>query len=191
MPASNRELMVAYQQGDPEAFATLYDRHSRALVNYFYKMCYDRALAEDLMQETWLRLIRSRARYEPKASFRTYLFTVATNLYIDRHRSQKAAPKTVSADLPVREEGATVGDLIESRERAAGEVVDTLEAAALVQEALLRLPEGQRQVFLLAEAQGLKYREISEILGVPVGTIKSRMNAAITQLRGMLGRALG
>ncbi len=191
MPASNRELMVAYQQGDPEAFAILYDRHSRALANYFYKMCYDRALAEDLVQETWLRVIRSRDRYEPKATFRTFLFTVATNLYIDRHRSRKSAPKMVSADLPAREEGATIGDLIESRDRAPGDKVDDREAAALVQQALQQLPEGQREVFLLAESQGLKYREISEILGIPVGTVKSRMNAAITQLRGMLGRALG
>ena len=191
MPLSNRELMVAYQQGDPEAFAVLYDRHSRALVNYFYKMCYDRALSEDLMQETWLRVIRSRERYEPKATFKTFLFTVATNLFIDRHRSQKSAPKTVSTDLPVREEGATVGDLVESRGRSTGDQVEDREAAALVQEALQQLPEGQRQVFLLAESQGLKYREISEILGIPVGTVKSRMNAAITQLRGMLGRALG
>jgi RNA polymerase sigma-70 factor (ECF subfamily) len=182
--------MLAFQEGDSEAFGALYERHARMLINFFHKMCYDRALAEDLTQETFLRLLRYRGRYQPTATFKTFLFTVARNLWIDRYRSQKAAPRTVSTELRVREEGATLGDLVEAREEATVKRLADREAADLVRAALQDLPDGQRMVFVLAEAQGLKYREISEVLEIPVGTVKSRMNAAVSRLRGLLGRVL-
>lgn len=186
MPRSDRELMVAFKEGDPEAFDALLRRHERAVVNYFYKMCYDRSAAEDLKQETFFRILRSAHRYRPEATFKTYLYTVARNLWIDRHRSRKAAPKAVSADLRLNEEGATIGDLLESREPGTLREVANREAAGLVRCALETLPEGQRMVFVLAFDQGLKYREISQIMDVPEGTIKSRMHAAVTRLRGVL-----
>jgi RNA polymerase sigma-70 factor (ECF subfamily) len=190
MPRSDRELMLAFKEGDSEAFVALYDRYTRPLINFFYKMCYDRALAEDLTQETFLRLLRFRTRYRPEATFRTFIYTVARNLWIDRHRSKKAAPKTISAQLRVQEDGATIGDLVPGREQGVVKRLADKEAADLVRTAVEDLPEGQRMVFLLAEAQGLKYREISEILEIPIGTVKSRMNAAISRLRGLLGRVV-
>jgi RNA polymerase sigma-70 factor (ECF subfamily) len=182
--------MLAFNEGDSDAFVVLYDRYTRPLINFFYKMCYDRALAEDLTQETFLRLLRFRGRYRPEATFRTFIYTVARNLWIDRHRSKKAAPKTVSAELRVQEDGATIGDLVPGREPEVVKRLADREAADLVRTAVEDLPEGQRMVFLLAEAQGLKYREISEILEIPIGTVKSRMNAAVQRLRGLLGRVL-
>jgi len=190
MPRSDGELMVAFQEGDQEAFALLYDRHARALINFFYKMCYDRALAEDLTQDAFVKLLRHRGKYRPEASFRTFLYTVAKNLWIDRHRSQKAAPKTVSAEIRVQEDGMTLGELVEAATENPADRLADREAAELVQRALLDLPEAQRLVFVMAEAQGLRYREISRILEIPVGTVKSRMNAAVTRLRGLLGRVL-
>lgn len=190
MPRSDRELMVAFQEGDREAFAALYDRHARKLINFFHKMCYDRALAEDLTQETFLKLLRFRGRYRPEATFTTFLYTVARNLWIDRHRSRKSAPKTVSTEIRAQEDGSTLGDLVEGREEPAEKRIADREAADLVRQALQDLPEPQRVVFVLAEAQGLKYREIADILDIPVGTVKSRMNAAVSRLRGMLGRVL-
>ncbi|MCZ6786844.1 MAG: sigma-70 family RNA polymerase sigma factor [Planctomycetota bacterium] len=183
--------MVAFQKGDTEAFRTLHDRHSRPLLNFFFKMSYNHATAQDLTQETWFRILRYADRYKPRATFRTFMYRVARNLWIDLHRSRKAAPKSVSADLRVTEEGATVGDLVESREQPQQKTIEDREAADLIREALTSLPEPQRMVFLLAETQDLKYREIAEILDVPVGTVKSRMNAAVTRLRGLLGHVLG
>lgn len=186
MHRSDRELMVAFQQGDPEAFDTLLVRYERAVLNYFHKMCYDRAMAEDLKQETFLRIVRHAARYRPEAKFRTYLFTVARNLWIDRHRSRKAAPKEVSADLRVQEDGSTLGDLLPGDVRPPLDELSDREAAAMVRAALESLPEGQRAVFVLALEQGMKYREIAEILEIPEGTVKSRMHAAVTRLREVL-----
>ena len=183
--------MVAFQEGDPEAFGTLHDRYHRQLLNYFYKMCYDASLAEDLKQETFLRLVRYKAKYRPEATFRTFLFTVARNLFIDSYRSKKSAPKAVSADIRIGGDGSTIGDLLEGHEEAAEKRVADVEAATIVREALMDLPEAQRSVFLMVWDQGLKYREVAEILSVPVGTVKSRVNAALTRLRGKLGHVLG
>ena len=185
--------MVAFQQGDAEAFDALCGRYQRVLINYFYKMCYDGVLAEDLAQETFLRIIRHRAKYRPEATFRTYMFTVARNLFIDTYRSKKAAPKAVSADMRVGdgESGSTIGDLIESREQGATKRLEDTEAAAMVRDALKELPEAQREVFSLVFFEDLKYREVAEILKLPVGTVKSRVNAAFTRLRGRLGHVLG
>lgn len=182
--------MAAFQEGDEGAFAELFERHGKPLLNFFYRMCYDRAASEDLVQETFLRVIRSRETWRPDASFTTWLYTVARNLWIDRHRSRKAAPKTVSADLPASDGGGSLVDRVETREEGPVKQVADREAAALVRRAIEDLPEAQRMVFLLAEAQGLKYREIARILEVPIGTVKSRMNAAVARLRGLLGHVL-
>jgi RNA polymerase sigma-70 factor (ECF subfamily) len=190
MPRADRELMAAFQEGDEGAFAELFERHGKPLLNFFYRMCYDRAASEDLVQETFLRVIRSRETWRPDASFTTWLYTVARNLWIDRHRSRKAAPKTVSADLPASDGGGSLVDRVETREEGPVKQVADREAAALVRRAIEDLPEAQRMVFLLAEAQGLKYREIARILEVPIGTVKSRMNAAVARLRGLLGHVL-
>jgi len=190
MPRTDRELMVAFQEGDAEAFAALYQRHLRPILNFFYKMSYDRGLAEDLAQETFLRLLKTRSRYRPEASFRTYLYTVARNLFIDRYRSLRAAPRALSADQPLAEEGATLGDQIPSREPDPLQQVQDREAAQWARRAMEGLPAAQREVFVLAEGQGLKYREIATILSIPVGTVKSRMHAAVIRLRGLLGRKL-
>ena len=107
------------------------------------------------------------------------------------YRSRKAAPKAVSADVRVNDEGATIADLLEGKEEAAVERLETSELAKKIREATLELPHSQREVFLLVNEQGLKYREVAAALGVPVGTVKSRVNAALTQLRGRLGHVLG
>jgi RNA polymerase sigma-70 factor (ECF subfamily) len=190
MSRSDRELMVAFQGGDPEAFDVLLRRYERMLANYFYKQCYDRTFAQDLVQETFLRILRSAHRYRPEAKFKTFLFTVARNLWIDNHRSRKAAPRTISADLPLGEDGATLADMVPNDEAAAVTRLEDREAASMVREALQELPDGQREVWLLAVDQDLKQREIARVLEIPLGTVESRMNAAVTRLRGLLGGAL-
>jgi RNA polymerase sigma-70 factor (ECF subfamily) len=182
--------MVAFAEGDEEAFRSLYERHAKPLVNFFYRMCFDRAAAEDLAQETFLRIIRHAPAYRPQGSFKTFLYTVARNLWIDHHRSRQAAPRTVSADVRSDEEGATLAELLPSAEASVTKRLEDREAADLVRAALAALPEPQRLVFVMAESQGLAYGEIAQVLGVPVGTVKSRMNAAVTRLRGLLGRVL-
>lgn len=182
--------MVAFQQGDENAFACLFDRYAKPLTSYFYRRAYDKHLADDLCQETFIRIVKSAHRYRPEATFRTFLYAVARNLLIDHIRSKKSAPKMVSADQRVGDDGATVGDLVASRGRETVDALADREAAAMIRDAVRGLPEIQREVYELVDAQGLKYREIAALLEIPVGTVKSRMNAALTSLRGLLKRVL-
>jgi RNA polymerase sigma-70 factor (ECF subfamily) len=182
------ELMERFRLGDRGALDALVDRHHAALVRYFYVQARNRETAEDLAQEVWIRVIRHRDDYQPRAKFTTYLYSIARNLWIDRYRSQKAAPPTVSADAEAggEEDGARISSFLPSREPEPSERASVMEEAALIREAVERLPEGLRDVFELGEVQGLRYQDVGEILDIPVGTVKSRMHAAVQRIRAML-----
>lgn len=186
MSPSDAELMDRFGAGDDEAFRTLVDRHERPLLRYFYRRCLDRALAEDCVQEVFLRLVRHRGTWRPDAKFTTYLYRIAENHWIDRYRSRQAAPGITSLETVVSDDGGTLEQAVEGDVRAPEDVAGDRELAVKLRRALARLTEDQRQVFVLAETRGLKYAEIGETLGIPVGTVKSRMHAATTRLREFL-----
>jgi RNA polymerase sigma-70 factor (ECF subfamily) len=182
------ELMERFRLGDRSALEVLVARHHASLLRYFQVQSRSRETAEDLAQEVWIRVIRHRRNYRPEAKFQTYLFAIARNLWIDRYRSLKAAPPTVSADREVGEEGegTPLSTLLPSREPEPSEKASVHEEAERVRAALERLPPGLRDVFELGEVQGLKYQDVAEILDIPVGTVKSRMHAAVQRLREAL-----
>jgi RNA polymerase sigma-70 factor (ECF subfamily) len=181
----DRDLMEAFRRGDRASLDALVERHHGSLVRYFHVQGRSRELAEDLAQEVWIRVIRHRDDYRPTARFQAYLFSIARNLWIDAWRSRKAAPPTISADAPAGRDpdGPRVGAGIPSREPEPPALASVQEEAARVRAALERLPEGLRAVFELGEVQDLAYRDIAEILDIPVGTVKSRMFAAVRRLR--------
>lgn len=183
------ELMERFRRGDRAALDELVGRHHASLVRYFQVQSRNRETAEDLAQEVWIRVIRHRDDYRPTAKFTTYIFSIARNLWIDRYRSNRAAPPTVSADRAVGgegEDGPSLASFLPSRETEPSERVSVMEEAARIREAVERLPAGLREVFELGEVQGLKYADVSEILDIPVGTVKSRMHAAVQKIRGLL-----
>lgn len=180
-------LMERFRDGDRSALEALVDRHHASLVRYFHRQSRSRETAEDLAQETWLRILRAK-NYRPTARFQTYLFAIARNLWIDRYRSRKAAPPTVSADREVgpEGEGARLSSLLPSSEPEPSERASVHEEAGRIREAVAALPEGLRDVFELGEVQGLRYADVGAILDIPVGTVKSRMHAAVHRLRRVL-----
>ncbi len=182
------ELMERFRRGDRAALDALVDRHHASLVRYFFLQGRQRETAEDLAQEVWVRVVRHRLTYRPTARFTTYLFAIARNLWIDRYRSMKAAPPTISADQPVggEEDGARLSSFLPSKEAEPSDLASVQEEAARVREAVDRLPAGLRDVFELGEVQGLRYQDVAEILDIPVGTVKSRMHAAVQRIRSML-----
>ena len=182
-------LMERFRRGDRAALDALVGRHHGSLLRYFYLQSRSRETAEDLAQEVWVRVIRHRDDYRPMARFQTYLLAIARNLWIDRYRSRKAAPPTVSADAEVggEEDGARLSSFLPSREVEPSEGASVREEAARIREAVERLPEGLRAVFELGEVQGMRYRDVAEVLDIPVGTVKSRMHAAVQRIREMLG----
>lgn len=185
------ELMLRVKTGDVRSFENLVGRHQRPLVNYFYRMSWDRQTSEDLAQEVFIRIYNHAKDYEPQAKFTTYMYRVARNLWIDRRRHEAHAPKTVSLDAPVDAEGDTFHDVVGSdAPDPAGRMV-TEERAAMVRKAIDGLPEEQKAVLLLAESKGMKYQEIAAVLEIPLGTVKSRMHAAVMKLKEVLTGKVG
>ncbi len=179
---SDERLMLRFQAGDVRAFEELVRRHRTPVFSFLLRLGGDRGRAEDLCQETFLRVVRGAAAWEERAPFRTWLFTLARNLAFDDAR-RRAFRRTEPLDDPARAaepsddpgpEAAAEGALLRPR----------LEAA------LAALPEEQREVFLLREYAGLRFHEIAEVTGTPENTVKSRMRYALEALRERL-EALG
>jgi RNA polymerase sigma-70 factor (ECF subfamily) len=167
-------LMARVRDGDRDAFVTLVRRHQQPLMNFFWRLGVHTGDAEDLAQETFIRLYRYRFRYRPRAKFTTFLYLLARQVRIDALRRAK------------RRE-ALAGEL-ENEQRTREQETDAARHRAReAADAVRRLPEAMRLVVTLSLNQGLRYEEIGEALGIPVGTVKSRMFNALRRLRDELG----
>ena len=182
-------LMAALQGGEAGAFSALVARHQRSLINFFYHLCWDRQGAEDCAQEVFLRVYSHLGSYEPQAKFTTFLFRIARNLWIDRMRTAAVHGKPLSLEAPSGGEGPALQERIASRTQSPVDILAREEQQQMLRRAIDRLPEEQKAVVILSEIQGLKYQDIGEILGVPVGTVKSRMHTAMGTLKDLLSVA--
>jgi len=181
-------LMEAYQRGDTRAFEVLLHRHQRPVFNFLARQVGNRHLAEDLMQEVFLRVIKGARGYKREAKFTTWLYTIARNLCVDNARRAKHRQAT-SLDQPVGKDGGrtTVGDLVPDKGTpAADRNVVNRQLQGRLREAIERLSEEQREVFLMRETLDLPFKEIADIVGCPENTVKSRMRYALENLRGQL-----
>lgn len=188
---SDEELIRQYQAtGSPSAFEELVRRYERELYNYLCHYLGDPEMAEDAFQATFLQVHRKCRQFDSGRRFRPWLYAVATNQAIDaqrrsrRHRLVSLDQRSLihSAD---HELGPLV-DIVEGEEPDPEERLELSERKEDVQQAMEQLPERLRQVILLVYYQGLKYREAAEILKIPVGTVKSRLHAAIRKLEQYL-----
>lgn len=177
-------LMLRYQGGDVGAFEILLSRHERPIYNFLLRSVGSAAVAEDLLQETFLRVIRSATSYKRQAKFTTWLYTIARNLCVDRSRRQKHR-KAQSLDQPLRndEGSATLLDVVPDADAGTDRQAIGKELQRKLHAAIAGLSEDQREIFVLRQAQGLRFKEIAEILGIPENTAKSRMRYALEKLR--------
>ena len=182
---TDEQLVVQYRtSGDREVFALLVRRYERELYSYLRRYLGNAEMAEDVFQATFLQVHLKCDRFDANRRFRPWLYTVATNQAIDAQRRNKRH-RMVSLDRPVSADNVDIGalvDLLEGDERDPLENVSQLERGQWVQEALDGLSESMRSVVHLVYYQGMKYREAAEILDIPVGTVKSRLHAAIIKL---------
>ena len=182
---TDEQLVVKYRtDGDREVFALLVRRYERELYSYLRRYLGSAEMAEDVFQATFLQVHLKCDRFDENRRFRPWLYTVATNQAIDAQRRNKRH-RMVSLDRPVSADSVDIGalvDLLEGDERDPLENVSQLERGQWVQEALDGLSESMRSVVHLVYYQGMKYREAAEILDIPVGTVKSRLHAAIIKL---------
>jgi RNA polymerase sigma-70 factor (ECF subfamily) len=191
---TDEELLASYQQGDAGAFERLLRRHRGPLLTFLVRMLGDRERAEDLAQETFMRLVRGAAGWQEKARFKTWLYTIARNLCVDQSRRDKFR-RTESLDARAPGDGQADGDgpaLIE--QVAGGEAgpergAESARLRPVLARALAALPEEQREVFVLREQAGVPFKEIAVMVGVNENTVKSRMRYALEGLRKHLEAA--
>jgi RNA polymerase sigma-70 factor (ECF subfamily) len=183
---ADEALMIRYQKGEVRAFEVLLERHRRPIFNFILRSVGARDRAEDLMQETFLRVIKGVASYQRQAKFTTWLYTIARNQCVDHSRRQKHR-KAASLDAPLGggDEGneRTLMDGVAGKELGADRQAISRQLHVSLQRAIATLPEEQREVFLLREFQDLPFKDIGEIVGVPENTVKSRMRYALEKLR--------
>lgn len=183
---SDADLMMLVRQGDYVAFDELYDRYRGPITRFLFSLTWDQDLAEDGLQEVFLRLYRARDRYEPSGKFSTYIFQIAKNYYLAQRRKQKTRPEVASLAEEHRN-GFRPYENLRVNQRIEPEVHLLEEYRKLgIRRAIASLPEGQMLVFVMSHFEDMKYAEIAEVLGIAVGTVKSRMFAAVNSLRAML-----
>ncbi len=179
-----QDPLSALRDGDPTPFERFVVLEAATLLGFFRRLGAPAEEAEDLAQETLLKLYRNAQRYEARERFSSFVFRVARNAWIDSQRRRSVRPERAAGgggdDDPDRAARVTA----EQPEAGAG--LDSRTRAAALLDALGALPEGQRAVFELGALQELPYEEVSEVLGIPVGTVKSRMFHAVRRLRERL-----
>lgn len=183
MPPSDEELMLAVGTGDVQAFEELVGRHQAPLMRFFVRMGADRSIAEDCAQEVLIRVYKAREKYEPRAKFTTWLYRIGRNYWIDQIRTRATQPRKLSLDMPM---GGTENTPLRDAVAGKGDRFADRELLEEIERAVDQLPEEQRIVLVLGLVQSLPYAEVSEILDIPVGTVKSRMHAAVGRVREAL-----
>ena len=178
------DLVTAFLSGYSESFNTLVVRHRDEVFSFFIRMGTTSSDADDLAQETFLKVWHGLPNYRPDAQFSTWLYRIARNVWIDFCR-ERSRSSFVSLDALVQSETESLHNLPSS------ETIDSLlkeETLAIVRAEIERLPSGEREIVVLAYMQDLKYGEIAKIIGIPEGTVKSRMHSALHRLKERLTR---
>jgi RNA polymerase sigma-70 factor (ECF subfamily) len=175
-------LQRCRRTGDATAFETLVKRYEHELFSYLRRYLGNAEMAEDVFQATFLQVHLKKDQFEEGRRFRPWLYTIATNQAIDAQRRNK---RHRMASLDGRGPGDDVGSLVEMLAGdgpTAADHLEGVEAREWVRGAVAELPETLRSALVLVYHQGMKYREAAEVLGIPVGTVKSRLNAALMKL---------
>jgi len=187
---SDEELLVDYRDhGNRPAFEELVHRYEKELFGYLRNYLSDPDMADDVFQLTFLQIYLKCDQFEPERKLRPWLYAVATNQAIDhqrrfgRHRMASLDRRTGKDE---ESDTGAFGDLFDSHDRGPVEETENRDQADEIRRAVDKLPEQIRQVVILIYFQGLKYREAAHALGIPVGTVKSRLHGAIQKLGEVL-----
>jgi RNA polymerase sigma-70 factor (ECF subfamily) len=198
MTEPDEVLIGRFRRGDERSFDILFDRYKGRIYTFIVRFVRDRKTAEDILQETFIRVFRKARHFRHEAKFSTWLYTIAANLCRDQLKRAKRRKK-VSLDAAVTDQkgGSQVTSWIQAIPDSSDGPRVEAEKRELSREVLLaleELPESSRLVIELHVMHGLRYREVAEVLGCPVGTVQSRMHNAVQLLRekvrGKLGKSV-
>lgn len=181
---STEELVARVRRGDEEAFRLIFDRYSRPVLSFIYDMVGDRAQAEDLAQETFVRAFRGLQSLREETKLSTWLFAIAKNVAREQLRTRRRDAGNVEID------GEEAFELHDHSPTPAGQLLDK-ELNGVITSALSRLDEDKRLVFTLKVLQQRSYEEIAEITGFSVGKLKTDLHRARAEMRKRIGPYLG
>ncbi|MCK6622595.1 MAG: sigma-70 family RNA polymerase sigma factor [Calditrichaceae bacterium] len=174
------EILIAqFQQGDVDAFDILVRRYKDQLLNYVYRFVGNRIDAEDIVQETFLRVYKNKHYYKEIAKFSTWVYTIAGNLAKTELRRRKRRKVFSVSNFVNDERDFDIPDMNRNPEKE----VDGSIKDDFIQKAIEKLPSKFKEVILLRDVQGFAYEEISQILNIPLGTVKSRVNRGRLKLQ--------
>ncbi len=185
-PASDAAVMLRVAQGDEESFNFLVRKYHRAMIHFLFRMVRNQAVAEEMAQEVFLRVYRSRESYRAEAKFTTWLYRIATNLAVNHARDTKheRSAQTIYLDSPDPETG-TMPDVADDEPSAEQNLLRN-ERMAAIRTHVMALPERQRMAVLMHKYQGMDYREIGEVLKLSESATKSLLFRAYQTLRDKL-----
>ena len=180
---TDEELIIAFQGGDSDSFNHLVNRYKDRLTNFIYRFTYDIDSAQDLAQDTLLKVYINKDSYREIAKFSTWIYTIASNLAKTELRKIKRR-KTYSISALSTEDREFV--IHKSDEESFEDIEDTSVSGSILQKSLLDLDDEFRNIIILRDIQELSYDEISKILQIPLGTVKSRINRGRFKLKDIL-----
>jgi RNA polymerase sigma-70 factor (ECF subfamily) len=178
---SDEQLLQEYREGNRSSFSLLVGRYQRELFHFLIRFLGDRAAAEDVFQETFLQVHQSADQFDPTRRFRPWLFTIAANKARDLHRSNARRPTTplqASINRGDDDSGEFI-DLMQASGELPSEPMEREELQQMVQATVMQMPDHLREILLLSYFHQFPYKQISEILDIPLGTVKSRLHAAV------------
>ncbi|MDZ7362738.1 MAG: sigma-70 family RNA polymerase sigma factor [candidate division KSB1 bacterium] len=183
---SDEDLIEKFQRGDLYAYELIVKRYKDQLLNFVYRFLGNQEEAEDVVQETFLRVYRKRHAYQRVAKFSTWVYTIAGNLARTELRRRNRRRIFSLSNLGVEDKEYEISDEILSPERH----TNTVLSEEIIQREISKLSPKFREVIILRDIQELSYEEISKIIRVPIGTVKSRVNRARLRLQGRLKHLL-
>lgn len=181
---NDEDLMELFQNGTIEAYNILVERYSDRLIHYLFGFLGDVRRCEDLLQDTFLRVYRNRHSYQRIARFSTWIYTIAGNLARSEYRKRKR--RMVYSIQSVNRENEEYDIAVPDEENTPDEYTESRLQDRYIREALDLIPSSFREVVVLRDVQQLAYEEIAEITGLPMGTVKSRINRGRSKLQHLL-----
>lgn len=187
-PVSDHELVTRAQTGSDKAYRELLDRYQRPVFSIVYRMIRDREQAEDLAQETFVRVFNNIDRYDPRFKFSSWIFKIATNLTIDHIRRKELDTVSIdgSRNAVTAEQIEATSITIASDDENPEELLEAKELGEEIEGAISKLRPEYKAAILLRHVEGREYQEIAEILSLPLGTVKTYIHRGRNQLREQL-----
>jgi RNA polymerase sigma-70 factor (ECF subfamily) len=177
---SDEELLARHARGEPNHFQILVQRYSGELYRFLARFTGSRVMADDVVQETFLQVHLAASSFDPSRRFKPWLFTIAANKARDMLRSKARKPE-IPLDATIRdsEDSQTFRAFLADQASGPPERLEASEERALVRQVVDQMPSNLREVLILGYFQRFPYQEIADVLGIPLGTVKSRLHAAV------------